>query len=338
MIMENMMIYRVSRELRDELEPSYIYPGFYRHPVLRDIFLSPLGVCLSKSKCTPLKIGINGHGYYTCSSLRGSNLLHRAVAETFLKIQIPGKDIIVNHRDGVKTNPSVINLEWCDHRYNMNHAYESGLRSDNKHVDVRNLETGEIVKCRSIGKAAEIVGVNQGRICSHLNRGLHRQYTVNKIFEVKYTDEDWILTKNSIGKDGGPGSKGVVVRKLGTKQYFLFTSAPHAANYLNIKPHMLYSHLNGGSVDMRKHGYEVWYMVDIDVPITEMIDMRKPRPVGHVPRKVAPMVSVLDTATNKTTIYNSLREFTDKHSFNKDAVVSSIYLTGKYKKFVITYI
>ena len=55
-------------------------------------------------------------------------MVHRLVAMAF--IPNPNPDIFteVNHKKGEeKTNNHVWNLEWCDHSYNMKHAYENGL-------------------------------------------------------------------------------------------------------------------------------------------------------------------------------------------------------------------
>jgi len=82
-------------------------------------------------KSTIRKPQLNVRGYY-CFQLRKNNKyvgkeLHRLLAETFIDntLNLP----CVNHIDGVKTNNSLENLEWCSYSENLVHAYKNGLRS-----------------------------------------------------------------------------------------------------------------------------------------------------------------------------------------------------------------
>jgi hypothetical protein len=56
----------------------------------------------------------------------GHKLLHRLVAETFIKN--PGGLQCINHKDGNKGNNRIDNLEWCDYGHNNRHALSTGLR------------------------------------------------------------------------------------------------------------------------------------------------------------------------------------------------------------------
>lgn len=66
---------------------------------------------------------LKGHGYLwvkLCQNgrVRGK-FIHRLVGQTF--ISNPDNKPQINHINGVKTDNSVKNLEWCDCRYNVNH-------------------------------------------------------------------------------------------------------------------------------------------------------------------------------------------------------------------------
>lgn len=71
------------------------------------------------------KLSDNGHGYKVVS-LKGKNwFVHRLVAVAFLS-KSEGLNV-VNHKDTVKDNNCVNNLEWCTSKYNSQHAQYNGL-------------------------------------------------------------------------------------------------------------------------------------------------------------------------------------------------------------------
>jgi hypothetical protein len=98
-----------------EDEPRYEVSTFGRVRHVKD-----LSIKYSK----PDKIG---YVYIQCKTKgKIKNLkVHRMVAITFL--ENPNSLREVNHKDGVKTNNNLHNLEWCARKENILHGHELGL-------------------------------------------------------------------------------------------------------------------------------------------------------------------------------------------------------------------
>ena len=87
--------------------------------------------------------------------------VHRLVAEAY----IPNPDNLseVNHKDENKTNNCLHNLEWCDHKYNMNY----GTRTEKtKKAILQYTLDGEFV--REWPSATDVGKEVQGLICNCL--------------------------------------------------------------------------------------------------------------------------------------------------------------------------
>lgn len=55
------------------------------------------------------------------------HLVHRIIAKMF--IPNPKKLPIINHKNGIKTDNQIENLEWCTYSQNLKHAYKNGLKN-----------------------------------------------------------------------------------------------------------------------------------------------------------------------------------------------------------------
>lgn len=102
--------------------------------------ISPTGNILNsnnkKIKEKTHRLGYKAVILYSKSRSKRKNFyVHRLVALTFLPN--PQKLPEVNHKDGIKSNNDVYNLEWVTRKENVRHAFKNGLikhkKGDNHH-------------------------------------------------------------------------------------------------------------------------------------------------------------------------------------------------------------
>ena len=133
------------------------YEGVYR--------VSDTGKIISIRRNLHRKLTADKLGYLKITlSNNGINInyfVHRLVMLTFVgKSNLP-----VNHKDGNASNNNLINLEYCTHQENMDHAKINGLiatkLSKEDVVQIKRMLIGGVVKQ---AKIARIFGVNKSTI------------------------------------------------------------------------------------------------------------------------------------------------------------------------------
>lgn len=86
--------------------------------------ISKEGIVFSYKSGRTLSICLEKHGYLRVflskDNVSKKYAVHRLVATTFLGEPI-GENVIVNHKNGIKTDNRVENLEWCSVRDNVAH-------------------------------------------------------------------------------------------------------------------------------------------------------------------------------------------------------------------------
>ena len=97
-------------------------------------------------------------------------LVHRLVAEAFIQNQ--NNLETVNHKDEVKTNNTVTNLEWMSVKDNLNYGTHNKRVGEalSKKVQMFDKSTGELLATfPSTIEAWRITGINQGHISQCCN-------------------------------------------------------------------------------------------------------------------------------------------------------------------------
>ena len=132
-------------------------------------------------------IGYTGYYMVSASYQHKSKPLrvHRLLAEVY--IPNPKNLPEINHKNGIRTDNSIDNLEWCSHAENVRHAFATGLANNTgekngqsklKESDVveikwllggsnGNISQAKIAKLFNVSRST-ILGIHIGRLWKHI--------------------------------------------------------------------------------------------------------------------------------------------------------------------------
>jgi len=109
----------------------------------------------------------NGHGYMTVLIGKKRLYVHRLVAKAYLEnpLELPQ----VNHKNGIKHDNRVENLEWCTAKQNAKHKYAMGLDSQKGMSNTgRKIGWADVLAIRasslSCRKIAKVYNLNKDHI------------------------------------------------------------------------------------------------------------------------------------------------------------------------------
>jgi DNA-binding XRE family transcriptional regulator len=130
----------------------------------------------------PSKRGYILKAFYGDSGSKKMMVLHRVIGRAFLPNPLNLPEI--NHKNGIKTDNRVENLEWCSRSHNIKHCYETTDRRRNRGelsptCIIKDAEIKEVRRLLKRGATQDFVarkfGVKQCTI-SDINTGRRRAY------------------------------------------------------------------------------------------------------------------------------------------------------------------
>jgi len=165
-------------------------PGFSRYAINRE------GVLYSNMINRELSPYVDHYGYliYGLTPDVGNRSIcgrHRLLALAFLDYPANVDSLDVNHIDGIKLHNDLSNLEWASRKRNCDHAYSTGLRTDNVEVMVKNLYSGEVLTFYSIEECARKLKIDGETVRLRINRP-QRVYLPGIVLKKATDDMPWL--------------------------------------------------------------------------------------------------------------------------------------------------
>ena len=147
-------------------------PNYPNYSVTED------GKVYSVKKNKWLKNSLMAKGYYVTTLRDTSNtkktvFIHRILGVTYL--ENPNNYPMINHKNGIKSDNRLENLEWCTASQNIKHAWDTGLNSRiykkglgrlKSIKPLIDLQTG--VFYNSVKEASILLGINKNTLYGYL--------------------------------------------------------------------------------------------------------------------------------------------------------------------------
>lgn len=225
----------------------------------------------------PLKIDPNNSMRNTVSVMsdfkrNNHPSIYRLLALTFIDHDSDYEELDINHINGNKHDDRVENLEWVTHRYNMIHAVETGLRTDNKVIEIKSYLTNEIARFRSIAMFLEHFNASKYYLRRCIKDGFMKLSSEsNDWYYIRFENNEWKnvnqVDLNKIKTRENKDSINIKSYNIVTKEIKEFSSYSEAAKKLSLERRSISSHVESDStVPIR--GYIFRYLIDDrEVPV-----------------------------------------------------------------------
>lgn len=206
-------------------------------PGYSNYLISRSGDVYSKHTCELMEGSINPAGYVNLR-LTGDNghVLtwgrHRLLAFVYIPFDTDITELVVNHKNGIKGDDRLDNLEWVTIQRNIEHAGEIGISDKCLPVEVRDSVTGVVTTYPSYIECGRQLGLSKDAISYRVRVGQERVFPEKRQYR-RISDEPWYIPVD-IDKEiqANLNHRKVLIRNLISDEVTEFISLTDAAGFL----------------------------------------------------------------------------------------------------------
>ena len=217
------------------------FPGYFRISSFPNYVINETGSVINKLTGQQLSGSRNEAGYVHYRLTVGGKTLtigrHRLMGITFKHPGIPVAGLVVNHRNGIKGDDWIDNLEWTTQKRNIEHAGEIGISSKCVPIEVRCVDTGNVTGYPSFIEYARESGLSKDAIAWRLSIGPKRVFPERKQYRKKHGGEDWCIPED-VERELliTPQTQPMLLKHLPSGTEKLFHQSAMLAKYLGLAP------------------------------------------------------------------------------------------------------
>lgn len=161
--------------------------------------------------------------------------LHHLLGLTLVLNPDPLTKTMINHKNGIRTDNNLDNLEWVSNKENLLHARETGLIGVPSPCETRCCDTGEVLRFDTFRKMAKYFNVHHDTISYKLRFGETKVFADRRQYRNGHSDKEWYIPKDIDAeiKLGGT-SKQIMLRSILDGEIIVFDKQTELAEELNI--------------------------------------------------------------------------------------------------------
>lgn len=286
---------------------------FFAIPGISRYGISLNGDVLHLGKMRMVKGSTNPAGYINHRVLTDdSHMLtigkHRLMALAFIPLDGDPDGYVVNHKNGMKSDNAIDNLEWVTYQGNAEHAGSMGLTEKCIPISVRDIRTGVVTQYPSATEYSRRYGMTKDAVLWRIRSDENRVFPEGKQYRRGHSKDPWktpITTNPELFSV--IGSNPVLVKWVLSGRVNVYPSITEASKGIGVKVSTLSEWLRLQGMPVLPGFVQVKLATDA-TPWREVVDPYLDYEVGTGKR----VVKTLNTATNKVTIYGSVAECAEK--------------------------